>query len=93
MLTVRLINHCILLIQYFLYDQISVQFEKKLRDQYLENLNVEKNITTSQDNLRNHDKKVEMIDRLLIVASESLPNYFDKVIRIAGLIDTNSACF
>jgi hypothetical protein len=58
-----------------------VQFEKQLKNVSLQNVNIEKNITETNEHLLKHDKKVYIFDNLTEIASQSLSNYFDKVKR------------
>ncbi|CAF3347834.1 unnamed protein product [Rotaria sp. Silwood1] len=55
-----------------------VQYEKQLKDIHLQNLDIEKTITETNEHLLKHEKKVHIFDRLTEIASQSLPNYFEK---------------
>ncbi|CAF2876353.1 unnamed protein product [Rotaria sp. Silwood2] len=57
---------------------INAQFNKQLREVFLQKLDIEKNINESQEHLGNHEKKMRVLDNLTDVASESLTDYFDK---------------
>ncbi|CAF0894183.1 unnamed protein product [Rotaria sordida] len=57
---------------------INVQYEKQLKDIHLQNLDIEKTITETNEHLLKHEKKVHIFDNLTEIASQSLPNYFDK---------------
>ncbi|UJR23177.1 hypothetical protein I4U23_026196 [Adineta vaga] len=56
----------------------NAQFNKQLRDVFYEKLDIEKNILESQQRLINQEKKDRALDNLTEVASQSLPDYFDK---------------
>jgi len=56
------------------------QYNKQLKDVFFQKLDIEKDITESQERLFNQEKKVHALDILTIVAEQSLTDYFDKVI-------------
>ena len=58
------------------------QFNKQLRDVYYQKLDIEKDITDSQQRVLNQERKVRVLDNLTEVASQSLTDYFDKVMPI-----------
>ncbi|CAF3772410.1 unnamed protein product [Rotaria sordida] len=57
---------------------VNAQFNKQLKEVFFQKLDIEKNITDSQECLINHEKKIRAVDNLIDVASESLTDYFDK---------------
>ncbi|CAF3473467.1 unnamed protein product [Rotaria sp. Silwood1] len=57
---------------------INAQYNKQLREVFFHKLDIEKNITESQERLINHEKKMHALENLTDVASESLTDYFDK---------------
>ncbi|CAF2313398.1 unnamed protein product [Rotaria sp. Silwood2] len=57
---------------------VNVQYEKQLKYIHLQNLDIEKTIIETNEHLLKHEKKVHIFDSLTEIASQSLPNYFDK---------------
>lgn len=56
------------------------QYNKQLRENFYEKLDIENDIFESQQRLAHQERKVCALDNLINVAEQSLDDYFEKVI-------------
>ena len=55
------------------------QLNKELKNVFFQKLEIEKDITESQEDLLKHERKIRVLDNLADAVSQSLSVYFDKV--------------